>query len=213
MTNPRRRNLALLAVFLVMALALAGMGYAHWTDTLEVDAQVDTGTVEIGWTGGICSEFYDWPWPKEGDGEVEGKDVGSTTIEILDPKTMLVTVLNGYPSYSVDCQIEFTNTGTIPVIIRGWRFTPISGLEACSAQYFGSGYGILTCEEMTVELVDGVGVQIDPGDPGGAASSLRFHIEQEAEQNAVFEWMLEVCVTNWNEPATAEECFSYVGDL
>jgi len=213
MTETRRRpHKALLMVFLVMTLAAAGVVYAHWTDTLEVEAQVQTGDVEIGWTGAICSEFYDWPWPPEGFGEVEGKDVGSTSVEITDPHTMVLTVENGYPSYSVDCEIEFTNTGSIPVIIRGWRFTPLSGLEGCTVQYFGTGSGILTCEEMTVEFIDGFGTQIDPGDPLGVASSLRLHIEQAAEQNATFEWMLEVCVTNWNEPATAQECFSYVGD-
>jgi predicted ribosomally synthesized peptide with SipW-like signal peptide len=207
----RRLRKALLLVLVVVALAGAGVVYAHWTDTLELDAQVNTGSVQMGWTGGICSEFFSWPWPPEGNGEWGGVDVGSTAIRILDPHTLGLTITNGYPSYSVDCEIESTNTGSVPVIIRGWRFTPGAGLEGCTTQTFGTGSVVATCRELTVQLIDNLGVQVDPGDPLGVASSLRVHVEQPAEQNAIFGFELEMCVTNWNEPATAAECFSYGG--
>lgn len=211
-----RRSKALLLVLVVLALATAGVVYAHWTATLKVDAQVRTGAVGLRWTGAGCFEYYPWGpippfgWPPAHYGEVEGKDVGSTTATVVDD-VLQVVVSNGYPSYAVDCEIEFTNDGTVPVIIRGWRFVPgVNGdpLENCTVKTYTGGTLVIQCDELTVALVDGVGAQIDPGDPFGAASSLRMHVEQSAEQSSTFEFGIEVCVTNWNEPATAQECFA-----
>jgi hypothetical protein len=204
----RRPGTALATVVTVMMLAAASVAYAHWTATLDVHGHVETGGLQIGWTGAICSEFHDWPWPPEEFGEFDGLDIASTSVEIPDPSLLQITVENGYPSYSVDCEIELTNFGSIPVVIRGWRFTPLDNLENCETQYFGTGSGSLECDEISVVLVDGVGTQIDPGDPYGMASSLRFHIENPAEQSTTFRWQLEVCASNWNEPVSAEQCFA-----
>ena len=40
---------ALLIVGLALAIATAGLVYAHWTDTLQVNATVNTGTVNMMW--------------------------------------------------------------------------------------------------------------------------------------------------------------------
>jgi hypothetical protein len=40
---------ALLIVGLALAIATAGLVYAHWTDTLKVDATVNTGTINMMW--------------------------------------------------------------------------------------------------------------------------------------------------------------------
>jgi predicted ribosomally synthesized peptide with SipW-like signal peptide len=42
---------ALLIVGLAMLIAAAGVVYAHWTDTLEIDAQVATGNIDMHWDG------------------------------------------------------------------------------------------------------------------------------------------------------------------
>ena len=201
----RAPPVGLLVILLLVALASLGIVYALWSKTLTIEGLVHTGRLHGRWDGAICSEFHDWPWPPEGQGEVLGKDVGSTTISI-DPQdnNLLHLVLNNaYPSYSVDCEVEYVNDGTIPWVIRGTTIIPLSAnLHNCVLT--GNQTKTLTCDELTVVLVDGVGSQIDPGD--GVASSVRVHVEQPAAQNAEYLFAIQVCVAQWNEFATFNQC-------
>jgi hypothetical protein len=201
----RAPPLGLVAVLLLIALASLGVVYGLWSKTLTIEGTVNTGRLHARWDGVICSEFHDWPWPPEGTGEVLGKDVGSTDayIDPNDNNTMHLVIENGYPSYSVDCEVEYVNDGTIPWIIRGTTILPLSpNLHNCVLT--GNQTKTLTCDELTVILVDGVGSQIDPGD--GVASSVRVHVEQPAEQNAEYLFAIQICVGQWNEPVTFGQC-------
>lgn len=70
-TKHRSRSRAILLVLVVMALATAGLVYAHWTETLKVDATVRTGNATLvivaaqtdddgstvgGWSSGNCND-------------------------------------------------------------------------------------------------------------------------------------------------------------
>ncbi len=205
--KPARKAPPLGAMILMLLIALAGLGvaYALWSKTLSIEGTVQTGRLHARWDGAICSEFFDWPWPSEGSGEVEGKDVGSTTV-FIDPNDnnlLHLNIENGYPSYAVDCEVEYVNDGTIPWIIRGTTIVPTSpNLTNCTLT--GGQTKTLTCDQLTVVLVDGIGAQVDPGD--GVASSVRVHIEQAADQNAEYLFEIKICVAQWNEPATFGEC-------
>lgn len=205
--KPARKAPPLGAMILMLLIALAGLGvaYALWSKTLSIEGTVQTGRLHARWDGAICSEFFDWPWPAEGSGEVEGKDVGSTSV-FIDPNDnnlLHLIIENGYPSYAVDCEVEYVNDGTIPWIIRGTTIVPTSpNLTNCALT--GGQTKTLTCDQLTVVLVDGIGAQVDPGD--GVASSVRVHIEQAADQNAEYLFEIKICVAQWNEPATFGEC-------
>jgi len=195
----------MLAVLLLLALASLGVVYALWTKTLTIEGLVGTGRLHARWDGAICSEFHDWPWPPEGNGEVLGKDVGSTTVSTdpNDNNLLHLVIDNGYPSYSVDCEVEYVNDGTIPWVIRGTTIVPLSpNLHNCALT--GNQTKVLSCLELTVVLVDGIGSQIDPGD--GVASSVRIHVEQQAAQNAEYDFAIQICVAQWNEAATFNQC-------
>ena len=195
-------------LFVLLVVALAGTGLVHglWSESLTFTGEVNTGVLHASWTGGICTDFYDWPWPAEGTGEAEGKDVGTTTaaLDPSDSTSLIVTVTNGYPSYASDCQVEFTNDGTIPWKIRGISLEPGAGLTNCAVAGTDQNKS-LSCDQLSVELVDGVGGQWEPG--GTAASSLRVHIEQPAEMDATYGFVAAVCVGQWNEDASLDECF------
>jgi hypothetical protein len=201
----RAPPLGILALLVLLALASLGVVYGLWSKTLTIEGIVNTGRVHGRWDGAICSEFHDWPWPPEGFGEVDGKDVGSTDIFIdPDDNNLLHLVIdNAYPSYAVDCEVEYVNDGTIPWIIRGTTIEPVSpNLTQCMLS--GNQTKTLECAQLTVILVDGIGAQIDPGD--GVASSVRVHIEQLADQNAEYLFEIKICVAQWNESATFGEC-------
>jgi hypothetical protein len=189
---------------LLVALAMMGVGYGLWSETLTINGTVYTGEVDARWVFASCGEFYPWPWGGH-SGEVGGKEVGDTTWSI-DPSghIMHITVRNGYPSYAVDCEVHFIVEGTVPVMIRGTTIVPGANLTGCSLT--GDQIKVLHCNELTVEFWDGIGTQIHPED--GGSSSLRFHVEQPAEENATYEFEVGVCFAQWNENPTAQECFA-----
>jgi hypothetical protein len=194
-----------LSVVLIGALASLGVGYGLWAKVLTIEGVVNTGDVDASWTRVTCSEFH--PWPDGGfPGEVEGKDVGVTTavIDPLDDQILHISIENGYPSYAVDCQVHFQVGGTIPVIVRGTTLAAGPGLTNCTLT--GENTKTLACDQLTVVFTDNLGTQIHPGD--GAASSLTVHVEQPADQNAVYTFDVLVCLAQWNEKATADQCFA-----
>jgi hypothetical protein len=194
----RRNGLPLSAMVLLLVLALASLGvaYAHWTKTLRVEGTVNTGSFDAAWTFGICSEFY--PWPTGGNmGEVEGKDVGQWYLNFgPDPHLVHFRIENGYPSYAVDCELHYKNTGTIPWKVQSTSIVAVSpNLHNCTLT--GSQTKTLACDELTVKWVDGIGSQVDPDDE--MASSLLVHVEQLAQPASTYEFTVQVVVANWNE--------------
>jgi hypothetical protein len=203
------RAIPVLSVVLLVFLGTIGVGYGLWAKTLSIEGVVHTGDVDARWVSGICSEFNSWPaFPArpEDIGEAEGKDVGSWTIEIdeEDDQILHFTIENGYPSYAVDCQVHFEVEGTIPVIVRGTAVWPGPELTNCTLS--GSNKKTLVCDQLTVIFTDNLNTQLHPGDE--AASSLTVHVEQPAAQNELYTFDVGVCMAQWNEGATAAECFA-----
>lgn len=199
-----------LAAVLVIGLAALGVAYGLWAETLQIAGTVETGEIETRWTTGICNEFWTWPaLPRSvaDYGEAEGKDVGwaEFAIDPDDPRLMTVEVHDAYPSYALDCQVEFEILGSIPVYVRGTTIEPVSpNLTGC--ELTGTNSKTLACDQLTVQFVDNLGTQLHPGDE--AASSLRLHVEQAAESEATYAFRVGVCLAQWNEGASAAECFS-----
>lgn len=204
------RTLALLALTLVVALGTLGVGYGLWSKTLTIGGTVTTGDLNADWDFiPPCTEFH--PWPNGGNsGEYLGKDVGSVTatVDPNDAQILHFTVDNGYPSYAVDCEVEYSNTGTIPVNVVATTIVPGTGLTNCDLT--GNQRKTLTCDQLTVVFADGIGAQIDPGD--GQGSSLRIHVNQLAKERTSYEFEVRVCLAQWNEDPTAAECFAAAGN-
>ena len=99
---------------LALALAMTGVAYAHWSQTIYIKGTVETGTVCVGWVG-----FDNW------DYEYLGKDVGSVNVWLEDVKgthetdniyeTLVMELNDVYPSYEAYIEVEIANGGTIPV--------------------------------------------------------------------------------------------------
>jgi len=208
--------LALLVLILLLALGSVGVGYGLWSRTLTVEGTVRTGAVDARWKLRPCFEFYPWP-DGTNAGEVEGKNVGSTKLDylrdeagnVLDDQVLVLTIENGYPSYAVECQIHFVVEGTIPVYVRGIRLSPGPQLTGCEPVVFLPGDEspyTLECDQLSVVWFDGLGDQLHPG--WEVASSLAMHVEQPAAQDSRYRLELALCLGQWNEGATAEECFA-----
>ncbi len=177
----------LLLLTLVLILGSMGLVYGLWSETLTINGTVNTGSVDAAWVFVICSD-------------IEGKQVGTTSGQI-DPqnnKLLHFTIGNGYPSYTGDCQVEFRNTGTIPVRVEEIKFTPGDGLTNCSVtQSPTTGSFTAKCDQLEVEFVDNLCVQLHPGDK--VASSIRVHVEQGAGENSTYKFRVDIKLVQYNE--------------
>jgi hypothetical protein len=206
MAHHRTPPAGLMAAGLLALLAIAGIAYGLWSKVLIIDGTVETGDLRVDWDFETCSELHGWPGPGFDDGEYLGKDVGRVTARI-DPEDNQVInfqVENSYPSYVADCEVEWANTGTIPVNVSGFAIIPGDGLTNCTQA--GNNRRTMSCDELTVIFVGSSGLHVDPGD--GAASSLRIHVEQPAVQGAEYAFGVAVCAAQWNEAATFGECMA-----
>lgn len=206
---------SILAIGVVFLLLVTGVAYGLWSETLRVEGIVHTGEVYGEWTSCICIDsdagsldpLPPDPWPYSYPPWVR-KDVGRTTcaIDSTDPRILHLTISNGYPSYWGNCEVHFANTGTVPVVIRGYRIVAHNFTRATKN---GAGNG-----EIWVRYWDGVGAPMEPApcdEENGSceqAGSLQFHVEQPALENHTYRFSVLLCLGQWNETATLDECLA-----
>lgn len=187
MINKKRAlPIGVLVVGLLVALAGIAIVAGLWSKNLVINGTVDTGDVNVDWLDPSCQDRNPWHDPDGSgtgisNGEYLGKDVGWTTghVDSEDNQILHLTVHNGYPSYFVDCELEWRNTGSIPVNFAGYAFTYDDGLTGCVESTFND-QRILDCDQLTVVMSD----TIPQTDPGVIRSrSFKLHIEQPAEQS------------------------------
>ncbi len=192
MTNRKHRlPLGLIAAGLIVTLATIGVVSGLWSKNLVIAGDVTTGDLNVDWTTAssndefgpdVCTDF--------GGFDCEGlvrKDVGSLacTVDEVDQQILHFTITNGYPSYEADCEVHLTNTGSIPFLITGFAIdTSGSDPPLTNCAPFGPpdpGALVILCDQLKIGFIDGVGLQIDPGNE--TASSVIVHVEQGAAQN------------------------------
>jgi len=200
-------NKKIIAVFATMmiALSLIGVSYALWYKWMFINGRVGTDDVDAVFTRFTNLDPYSTPghihydpkpyWdPDTGEQLYWDKDVGYTNVTWGDAthETLNITLVNVYPCYYNDLEIEYQNTGSVPVKINGYRII---------AQDFTLASGLLANDgEIYVEWANGVGSQLEPGDTAG--SSLKIHIEQppwETAQGATYHFTVEILLVQWNE--------------
>ncbi len=227
----------LLSVSMV-TLALAGVLYGHWTDTLEAHAVVDTGEIKAGWITVRCVESTfpgvqvtpgpgggditatepgfvappEWsgPTPDESTAGTPfwvwetNKNVAHRAVPAFldDNRTVELMWFNTYPSFTGDCEMEFRNTGTLPIAVPYLVIMPGEETTLASDIFADDG-------EIWIDWSSGTppNLQIDPGERETA--SLKLHVEQSAEQDrtgdGAYTFLVQVCYHNWNEPTDVED--------
>jgi hypothetical protein len=117
--NEMKKLFATLGVLMV-ALSILGFVYADWTQTIYIDGTVNTGSYCVGFTDQIC-EDNEMTLP-------EPKDIATCTCTLVNQKgthngdpvyeRIEITIDNGYPQYQCTVDIEISNGGTIPAVIK-----------------------------------------------------------------------------------------------
>jgi len=173
MERKRTLTFGLLAIAVVVALALVGVAYALWSETLTINGEVTTGNVSIS-IGAVSDNDNGWD-------PGYTKDVGDcwVTGDSNEPAQATIHVSNGYPSYSCTATITVKNDGTVPVNLHDIHFTanPPAWL--------------------TVTLPSFTDVQVDPNQTYDI--SITLHVEQTADENASGSFTAQTLAHQWNE--------------
>jgi len=104
------KKVLLLSMVLVLCLAAAGIGYAHWTKTLYVDGTVTTGTFGV-----------EWSQLQPTDNE-DTKDVGVASCYFVGD-TVFLEIVNAYPSYEATFVLDIHGLGTVPAHVKSIAVT------------------------------------------------------------------------------------------
>lgn len=206
----RRNSMPIGALFMVLVLALAGLGvgYGLWSKLLLINGIVNTGTVDAMFALAFTDDDNvvnngdkdGGATPDDGECELFGtgscdpkafgpnpdrydKDVGVCRAAVsADGMSLTVTVANGYPSYHCTVWFDILNSGTIPVKIQSLTLAPLNFTE----------------EQVTVALSQlTCGQQIDPNEL--AQGDVHIHVEQGAEMDATYTFTSDLLLVQWNE--------------
>jgi len=104
-----KKRSKMLVLILVLAFALTGVGYAAWTDQLNIDGTVKTGKLDVDFVSGQIFGFTYCPAIATFDEDV------TTDIKYIDENTCEVTIGNLYPGAAVFFDVAQKNKGSIPV--------------------------------------------------------------------------------------------------
>jgi hypothetical protein len=162
------------AVFatLIIALMAVGVAYAMWDKYLYINGTVYTGEVDAHFTDAWCDDT--------GIDPGYDKDVAWQVIDGILTQDLIVTIYNGYPSYTLNVYYLIDNIGTIPVKIQTITLTNPNPAA------------------ITVTVTGiAVGNQIDP--LGSLQGDLHIHIEQAADELETYTFGLEIRLVQWNE--------------
>lgn len=195
-------------MLLMLALVTVGFAYAHWSQTLYIDGSVATGELdwefvvasceddEIGEKDYNCRDGFALPSPIFW--EVD-KDVGRTTVAIVDPHTVTVTLTNVYPSYFTSVSVYAHNTGTIPLIIDKVILKDDVTVEIRKMPSPIVKLDLNNDGKKDVEIwwLNGFGVQLEPCDMS-PEMSFWIHILQDAPQGATLTFTIEIVAIQWN---------------
>lgn len=131
--------IGVLFMILVIALALLGVGYALWSETLTIQGNVSTGEVDVAFASVgdplECVEVNGVLTCPEPDLK---KNAANCTVTWLGPDNdsegdggadkMLVTVTGMYPGYHCKVGFEVTSIGNVPVHV--WLPKPVGVIPA-----------------------------------------------------------------------------------
>ncbi|HEY5625996.1 MAG TPA: hypothetical protein VIT93_05870 [Dehalococcoidia bacterium] len=228
----------LLLMILVIALGTIAVGYGLWSKVLTIEGTVHTGSVAAVLSLEEIDQGDDaqpveplfWEGDSECDAdsaanddcEVEGKDIGDCTAQLLDglpnpgPQPLEVTVVRAYPSFHCWVQFNVENTGSIPIrvhqpVIQNPNPNAVTvdvlppGNHGPAADNDSVCYHDNTIHPFTGAAGPTDHPQLEPGEV--AFCLLHIHVEQAADQNAEYSFTASVCTHQWNEePSAAFPC-------
>jgi len=199
---------AYVTLLLVVLLAIMGVSYALWSETLIISGNAETG--ELDWE--IKGPFNCMDEQGQNDMNADcswdfwevDKDVGGpTSLTPLDSDgdgdydTLNVTLVNTYPGYAEEIGFYIHNCGTIPlkvwkVVIDGHVLYETNATKTVFLDLNNDGKN-----DVKVRWGDHLGDQLEPCESGEI--SLSILVLQEAPQNQTLHFTITFTAVQWNE--------------
>ena len=196
------------ALVSAIALAILASAVAMWYDTLKIHATIDTGSVDVEFTGTprvFEGSEYGKPWVascsaalEEYVNEDEDNPSGNNDLDLV------ITISNAYPCYYCKVSdVNVKNTGTIPVKlaveVKADGRTCVRKTDPWGQYYYECDadddgdldlvlWGCFTSLE---------GVQLKPGDT--ISFTVDMHVEQGASEGDTYVVQILIKAIQWNE--------------
>jgi len=219
------KKIGLLSLALVLALGTLGVGYAMWSDTLQIEGDVNTGELSVKFASQYDNDVNDNDPTEAGSWNVSGtkpvwtgqrhdKDVASTTSTFNqeEGKSARIIVATGYPCYWGSVIWDVLNDGTIPVKLHSITLTELSKDASEWAVNQTLKIGKRYYVDVDTQTVDRT---LDAGDDFSFILSafgceqidacelgyldVTVHVEQDAEQKTTYDFTIDYVFANWNE--------------
>jgi hypothetical protein len=218
------KKIGLLMLTLVVALGALGIGYAAWTDDINVTGTVETGKLCLDIQSGTIEEVGGCP-DKNWSGWVtttsahtrscppgykfvsiynapEGKCVADVTFNPIDTDAngfydkLEVTINNAYPHFAADISFWICNCGTIPLIVQA----PVIEQSPFLLIQYGDNIGAQLHPEDCVEISFYVGVVQHEGYFNQAHQWIVDDPNAALlPQNATLTFTIDITGIQWNE--------------
>jgi len=213
-----KMNTKVMAAFaiLMVALSVAGYAYAHWSDLIKINGEVQMGSLTFGFSTIVGCEDG-----KMVDGVIvkpEPKPVGEVTCELAEPETdvhsgktvykkLWITITNGYPEYVAQCTYTLDNGGTIPLDVTLYC-VPVDPVDTLTYRWEGdvivgfidtNGNGVRDADEPAVINIwwdPWFGGQIDPC--SSETDTIIIHIKEPAEMCHTYAFEITIHAQQWN---------------
>jgi hypothetical protein len=191
---------------LVVSLAVLGVGYGLWSDTLRISGAVSTGSVNAAFRlhevdEGLARGAPNGPSDNGVNEDLEyggidtaecrvlltasaalaADDLSSEALSARGSDRMALFIRNGYPSFN--CYVDFgvVNVGRIPIKVQRPALGPLPPASVLTVEF-------QRCYEP--------GEQVEPGKE--ALCTLHVHVERGAAQNTTYRFGATICAYQWN---------------
>jgi hypothetical protein len=168
-----------------IGLAVVMVGFAMWSKTLVVQGSVETGEVDMTFSNFSCSDI-----PGQPD-LGQDKDVGSATCTLQDTDgdgdgdVLQISVDNAYPGYQLMINnITIRSTGNVPIHITSTELSYNSNPLALVLEGFWTDNNMVCTQLHQGQEISG---------------NMWLHVTQQAEQNAVYHFRVDIEAAQWNE--------------
>ena len=191
------KKIAAIFSALMLTVVLAGVAYAHWTDSLIIEGEVNTGNIDVGLSA--CVYVAD-------ENHKDYGKVATAYVEVLNQmdngpvKHIKVTVENAYPSLEVIVVFDLKNYGSVPVALVDYTRYPGDDWDVAIEQ-LGEGW-------YTDNMDMATPWQLDPLEWDSCCNTWywwwHLHVTNDALQDTTYTFEADVVFWNWNEaPADA----------
>ena len=201
------KKIAAIFSVLMVSLVVAGVAYAHWTDSLIIEGTVYTGDIDVGLSACVYLD-------KENT-KAYGP-VAQAYIEVLDPQTpgpvkhVKITIYNAYPSLDAVVVFDVENWGSVPVALVDYERFPTEPVD----------YSIYKADwDRAIEQIDegwysdnptyATPCQLDPNDWDDDAKWYwwwHLHVTNDAKQGETVYYYGTITFWNWNEAPVDAVC-------